>query len=288
MNSFKRMVLCVLAVCLTQFHSLAASAQQSKGKILIVLSSQQELPLKGDKSFKTGYYLNELVIPARKFSDAGYELVFANPEGNTPAVDQTSRSADYFGGSQQALEEAERYQGTLTSLAHPLKLSDVARQDLSQYKAVFVPGGPAPMIDLMADRDLGTILRDFHRHKRTTVLLCHGPVALLSTLHDAPAYQAALRSDNIAKAKRLASGWTYRGYQMTVFSNEEESIAASNVFHADPLFTPEDGLTIAGGKMSSVSGWAPNVIQDRELITGQNPASDAALADLTLRTLTAH
>ncbi|WP_322013873.1 type 1 glutamine amidotransferase domain-containing protein [Paraburkholderia sp. J12] len=285
MKAFRQIVLCALAACLAQFYTLPASAQESKGKILIVLSSEQQLPLKDGKHFQTGYYLNELVIPARKFSEAGYELVFANPKGNTPAVDQTSLSADYFGGSQQALEEAERYQATQTGLAHPVKLSDVAHGDLSQYKAVFVPGGPAPMIDLASDPDLGAILRDFHQHARTTVLLCHAPVALLSALNDAQSYRTALSADRTAEAKRLAAAWPYRGYRMTVFSDEEESIAATNVFHAEPLFTPEDGLRTAGGQMSTVSGWAPNVIQDRELITGQNPASDTALADLTLHVL---
>ncbi|WP_146010037.1 hypothetical protein [Burkholderia sp. WAC0059] len=163
----------------------------------------------------------------------------------------------------------------------------MAHGDLSQYRAVFVPGGPAPLIDLMADRDLGTILRDFHAHRRTTVFLCHAPVALLAALHDAPAVQAALRAGDVAWARRLARGWPYRGYRMTVFSDEEEAIAAQSVFHGEPPFTPEDGLRIAGARVGTVKGWGPDVVEDRELLTGQNPASDAQLADLTLRVLAA-
>jgi putative intracellular protease/amidase len=285
MNTFKRLTLCAVVACISALLSPSLMAQEPKGKILIVLSSEDELQLKDGKTFKTGYYLNELVIPAREFADAGYELVFADPKGNTPALDATSVSADYFGGSQQALEGAQRYQATLTGLLHPLTLNEVAHQDLSQYKAVFVPGGPAPMIDLMADRNLGSILRDFHVHHRTTVLLCHGPIALLSASRDASGTQAALRDGDDVKAKRHTGNWPYRGYRMTIFSNEEEAIAAKNVFHADPLFTPEEGLQTAGGRVSTVKAWQPNVIRDRELITGQNPASDLSLADLTLRTL---
>jgi hypothetical protein len=48
--------------------------------------------------------LNELVLPAQKFAAAGYDLVFANPRGNAPAVDQASVSVDCFGGSQDELE----------------------------------------------------------------------------------------------------------------------------------------------------------------------------------------
>ncbi|PLZ00955.1 type 1 glutamine amidotransferase domain-containing protein [Burkholderia sp. WAC0059] len=263
-------------------------AQAPKGKILIVLSSEHELPLKDGKTFETGYYLNELVIPARKFADAGYELVFATPKGNVPVVDQASISADYFGGSREALDDARRYQASLVGLQHPFRLSDVARGDLSQYRAVFVPGGPAPLIDLMADRDLGAILRDFHAHGRTTIFLCHAPVALLAALPNASDMQVALRAGDVAQAKQLASTWPYRGYRMTVFSDEEETIAAQNVFHGEPPFTPEEGLQIAGGKVETVKGWAPNVVEDRELLTGQNPASDEQLAELALRVLAAH
>jgi len=281
----KRLIAAALVACVASLVSSPLLAQESKGKILIVLSSEHVLPLKDGKTFETGYYLNELTVPAQKFAEAGYELVFADPKGNVPAVDQSSISTDYFGGSQEALESAQRFQGTLTGLSHPLTLREVAHQDLRQYKAIFVPGGPAPMIDLMANDDLGSILRYFHAHHRTTVLLCHGPIALLSATRAPAANQAALRAGNLQQARSLAASWPYRGYKMTVFSDEEESIAAKNVFHAEPLFTPQQGLETAGGKVSVVAGWKSNVLQDRELITGQNPASDAALADLTLQTL---
>ncbi len=72
---------------------------------------------------------------------------------------------------------------------------------------------------------------------------------------------------------------------MTIFSNEEEAIAAKNVFHAEPLFFPQQALEIAGGDVSTVAAWRPNVVQDRELITGQNPGSDGALMDVVLPVL---
>lgn len=73
--------------------------QKSYGKVLIVLSSETRLPLKDGKTFQTGYYLNELLIPAQRFSKAGYELVFTDPKGNTPAIDINSVDVSYFGGS---------------------------------------------------------------------------------------------------------------------------------------------------------------------------------------------
>jgi putative intracellular protease/amidase len=265
----------------------SVQAQEAKGKILIVLSSETTLPLKDGKTFETGYYLNELIVPAQKFAAAGYELVFSNPKGNTPAVDRASVSADYFGGNKDELERARHFQGTLSGLSHPLTLKQVSNSDLEQYKAIFVPGGPAPMIDLMASRELGVILNYFHQHHKTTVLLCHGPIALLAATKDPAATQAALRAGRVDEARKLASHWPYEAYQMTIFSNEEEDIAAKNVFHAEPLFFPQQALQIAGGKVSTVTAWHPNVVKDRELITGQNPGSDAALMDVLLPILSA-
>ncbi len=262
-----------------------ATAQPSAGKILIVLSSETVLPLQDGKTFSTGYYLNELMIPAQKFVAAGYELVFTDPKGNVPSVDPMSVSPDYFGGSKDTMEAASRFGEGLTGLSHPLRLSQVANGDLSQYKAVFVPGGPAPTIDLMADPALGKILRYFHQHNRTTVLLCHGPIALLAATRDPAHEQAALRAGKLDEARKLAAGWPYKGYRMTIFSNEEENIAIENVFHAAPLIIPQQALATAGGDVATVTAWKPNVVRDRELITGQNPGSDAALMDVVLPAL---
>lgn len=141
------------------------------------------------------------------------------------------------------------------------------------------------MLDLMADKDLGTILRFFHDHNKMTVLLCHAPIVLLSTSSDPGANQQAQRDGNIGASKALTSLWPYKGYRMTVFSDEEEKLAAQNVFHAEPYIYPEHALVSAGASVSNVSAWHANVIEDRELITGQNPFSDFAMMDVVLKTL---
>lgn len=265
--------------------ALPVRAQEPKGKILVVLPSETVLPLRDGKTFATGYYLNELIIPVQKFAAAGYQIVFTNPKGNRPSVDPLSVSPDYFGGSKDALQAAEHFRDSLTGLSHPLPLDQVASGDLNQYKAVFVPGGPAPTIDLMANPALGKILNYFHQHAKTTALLCHGPIALLAATEHPVAEQTALRAGDLAKAGKLAANWPYRGYKMTIFSNEEERIAIENVFHTAPLIVPQQALETAGGNVSTAAAWHPHVVQDRELITGQNPASDAALAAQTLEAL---
>ena len=92
-------------------------------------------------------------------------------------------------------------------------------------------------------------------------------------------FRSALIAGNTAKAAELAKGWQYSGYKMTVFSSTEEKVIEEHILHAKLYFNMVDALQIAGGEVSTVSvDFEPNVIEDRELITGQNPRSDKPLA----------
>jgi len=123
-------------------------------------------------------------------------------------------------------------------------LRSVIDEGLDRYAAVFVPGGQAPVVDLMQDPDVGTILRHFHEHQKPTALLCHGPIALAAAMPAAHEFRAALIASDKARAAELAKGWPYAGCRMTIFSATEE----------------------------------PHVIEDGEPITGQNPRSDHPIA----------
>ncbi|HAU05890.1 MAG TPA: type 1 glutamine amidotransferase domain-containing protein, partial [Pseudoalteromonas shioyasakiensis] len=48
---------------------------------------------------------------------------------------------------------------------------------------------------------------------------------------------------------------------------------------------PAMAMEKAGGNMAFASEWQPNVVVDRELITGQNPFSDKLLAEKLLEML---
>ena len=48
----------------------AAASASPKGEILVLLSSETELPLQGGKSLTTGFYQNELGVPAAALLEA--------------------------------------------------------------------------------------------------------------------------------------------------------------------------------------------------------------------------
>lgn len=254
-----------------------------KGKILLVVSSTSVLHLKEGKSVPTGYFLSELAIPAQRLIAEGYEVEVATPDGNAPTMDAHSKDASLFGNDAAKLQQALVFVQTHPTMQKPLKLSEVVSSGLSGYAGVYVPGGHAPMNDLMQDASLGSALHYFHDNQKPTALLCHGPVAIIAAMPGAAAYRAALVAG--APAESSAKGWPYAGYRMTIFANSEELPVQAAVLKGNLEFLVADALRTAGGIVENGPDWQPFVVRDRELITGQNPASDHEIAEAIVKAL---
>ena len=66
---------------------------------------------------------------------------------------------------------------------------------------------------------------------------------------------------------------------MTVFSASEEKFAEDNLLHGELRFDMPEALKLAGAEVTTnPENFQPNVMVDRELITGQNQTSDHAIA----------
>ncbi|WEX75558.1 type 1 glutamine amidotransferase domain-containing protein [Sinorhizobium numidicum] len=263
----------------------AASAHAAN--VLVVLSDSDHLDLKDGKVFKTGFYLNELMQPVKALLDAGHEITFATPKGTAPSVDETSIDKMYFGGDEAAMKASEAQLDELrllsSSTSPVVSLARVEQIGYDHFDAVYVPGGHAPMQDLLVSPELGKLLTHFHEKGKTTALGCHGPIALISTLRDAKGFTAQLEIAGTAKAE---DEWIYAGYRLTVISNQEEEMAKGLLGGGEMKFYPQDALTQAGGRFGqSEAPFSAHVVTDRELITGQNPASAPAVAQELLKRL---
>ncbi len=286
MNVFGKVgALFVLVLAMTL--SMSAMAQ-SKGKVLVVMSGGHLLNLKEGRVYATGYYLNELYVPLAALIKAGYTPVYVNPNGDTPSMDASSNVPKFFGGDDAMRMQALRFINDQQGLRHPIKLETIVGHT-QDYAGVFIPGGHAPMIDLVKDRNLGQILKSFHDTGRPTALICHGPMALLSAMPDTEKYDQALVAGNAsaARLRELSHGWLYAGYKITVFSKtEEQQIELPQLDGHLPDYNDE-ALASAGAKIQNAAPWKPNVVVDREVITGQQPFSDHAFADAFLAKLNA-
>ena len=81
----------------------------SKKTVLVVGSNATRIEVQGGGTGATGQYLNELVVPVMALVDAGYDVVFATPNGTKPHIDPVSDSPQHFGGDEAAYGRARAF-----------------------------------------------------------------------------------------------------------------------------------------------------------------------------------
>jgi putative intracellular protease/amidase len=228
-------------------------------KILFVMTGADHWTLADGTQHPTGFWAEEFVVPFEKLKAAGYEIVVATPGGVVPTVDKSSLAPEANGGQENA-DHRVHVIGTSTELNNPVDLAGV---DLADYAAVFYPGGHGPMEDLAVDSDSGRLLADILASGKPLAVVCHAPAALLA-------------------AKGADGANIFAGYTLTGFTNAEETQAG---FADKAEWLLQDRLVAIGADFREGDPWAPKVVVDRTLITGQNPASSAGVADELLKTL---
>ena len=261
------------------------AAGANAANVLVVLSDASQLELRDNRTFDTGFYANELMQPVKKLLDAGHTVTFATPLGKAPSLDRNSVDKSYFNNDEASMQQhlalLDKLRITSVEQSPVISLARVEQGGYGRYDAVYVPGGHAPMQDLLHSAALGRLLRDFHARAKPTALVCHGPIALLSALDQPERFTGTLASASAS----AAPAWIYAGYRMTVISNSEEEAAKPMLNGGTMKFLPQTALQRAGGDYSSAANWQSKVVVDRELITGQNPASASAVADQLLSRL---
>lgn len=228
-------------------------------RILFVLTGADRWTLSDGSAHPTGFWADEAVAPYRAFTAAGHRVTVATPGGVVPTADAASLTPDANGGERGAEAMAAALAG-VDELRHPVKLSEV---DAAEYDAVFYPGGHGPMEDLARDPDSGALLTAVLDSGTPLGVVCHGPAALLA-------------------ARRADGSSPFAGYTVTAFTNAEE--AQVGLAEKAPWLL-QDRLAELGVDFREGEPWAPKVVVDRNLYTGQNPASAAPLADRLVEVL---
>ncbi|CCK28319.1 DJ-1/PfpI family transcriptional regulator [Streptomyces davaonensis JCM 4913] len=228
-------------------------------KILFVLTGSDHWTLADGTKHPTGFWAEEAVAPYEAFTAAGHEIVVATPGGVVPPLDQGSLAPEFNGGEEGARRIADAL-GTMAEFQRPIRLEDV---NLADYAAVYYPGGHGPMEDLAFDETSGKLLIDALDSGKPLGVVCHAPAALL----------AATRADGVN---------AFSGYRLTGFSNAEETQAG---FAPKARWLLQDRLVEIGADYQEGEPWAPHVVVDRNLITGQNPASADPAATEMLKKL---
>ena len=224
-------------------------------KMLVVLTNTAKYPA---LKRATGLWLGEAVHFVEKVEKAGYRVDYVSPQGGYVPIDphslQMAPDLDW------QWYDDKRF---MTRLGTTLSPGQVKADD---YGVIYYTGGHGVMYDFVDNPPLQELAREVYEKGGIVAAVCHGVVGLLNIK----------LSDNCLLLK---------GRKVTGFSNIEEKLVELDT--VVPFLT-ENELGGRGGEYSKHDDpWMPYVIEDGRLITGQNPASTALLAEHVLAKLKA-
>ncbi|OKH28948.1 type 1 glutamine amidotransferase domain-containing protein [Chroogloeocystis siderophila] len=217
-------------------------------RILIVVTSHEEL---GNTGKKTGFYLSEVTHPYDVFTGAGYDVDFVSPKGGKAPMDGVQLEDPI---NKAFLDDPDK----VKQVENTLQPSQV---DPTQYDAIFYAGGHGTMWDFPNNEQLAQIATNIYEQGGVVGAVCHGPAGLLNI--------------KLANGEYLIKGKTVSG-----FTNEEE--AAVELTEAVP-FLLESALKERGAEFTKAPKFEAHVVKSDRLVTGQNPASAAGVAEQMLQ-----
>ena len=198
---------------------------------------------------KTGVWFEEFAVPYTMFLKEGFNITLATPIGDIPPIDPASC---YF-------VKNEKYKLAEAGINNVRKLETL---DSGDFDALVLPGGHGPMFDLSKDLTLAKKIEEFDKKLKLIAAVCHGPAGLL---------KACINGIPFVSGRRL-----------TCFTNEEEAV--NNKKDILPFYL-QDKLIELGAAFIEKSPGEINVVEDKNLITGQNFQSSEAFARAIIKWL---
>ncbi len=224
-------------------------------RVLMPMSSHADM---GGSGIKTGSWFEEVATPYYEFLDAGFQVVFASPNGGAAPIDHLSMQSPF------TTANTDRFLDDPTGMRAIAETASLHRVDGGVFDALFFPGGYGLLWDLASDSDTIRLVERFVAHGKPVAMVCHAP----GILRDAK----APNGEPLVKGRRV-----------TGFTNaEDDELDLSRHL----LFSLEDELKAKGAAYeSSEVNWEANVVESGPLLTGQNPASAPPLAQALTKRL---
>lgn len=224
-------------------------------RILTILTSSATMGAGGEP---TGLWFEELATPYYAFVDAGAAVMLASIAGGPAPIDP--RSLKPRGENETSVERFLADPSASAALAATVPLSEIKAED---HDAVFLPGGHGTMWDLPESDALAALLGTTWEAGKVVAAVCHGPAGLVRVTDETGAPLVG-------------------GRRVTAFSDGEERAVGL----ADRMpFLLEARLRGLGARYERAADFQPFAVADGRLVTGQNPASSALTAKLTLDAL---
>ena len=212
--------------------------------ILFIVTSTS---VTGTAKHPAGYEFSEIADPYYEFINSGFTVDFASILGGTPPF------VGY--NSSQKISKKFKESNGFKRLNFSHKLNNV---NISAYDAIFFPGGLGLMTDMVENPLIKKVIKEVYENKKIIGAVCHGPSALLNVILS--------DGSNLLEGKRINS-----------FTKAEEDIDKHLLGDVIPFMLDEE-LIKQGAIFSHTEPFKSYVINDGNIITGQNPASASDVA----------
>lgn len=219
--------------------------------VLFIVTSTS---ITGSGRHTAGYEFSEIADPYFEFIANGIAVDFASILGGTPP---------YVGYNPEHNNSRHFKESTgFKRLNFSHKLSNI---DIAAYDGVFFPGGLGLMTDMFNNLTVKEVVRNTYETGKVIGAVCHGPTALLNCI--------------LSNGRNLLHGKT-----INAFTREEERLDNHLLDEVIP-FMLEDELKRQGAVFEHTTPFAPYVVNDGMIVTGQNPASAAGVASRMIELL---
>jgi putative intracellular protease/amidase len=241
--------------------NLNVVSSNPKKIIMVVANSSISTTVGG----AVGFWASELTHAYYEFTEVGYQVEIASPNGGKVEFDKDSDPRDPGGYSaHDIISMGFIHTPHLMALLENTKSLDEVQ--VAAYDAIVVVGGQSPMFTFPTASQLHNLMAAFYAAEKVTAALCHGTCVLLYV--------------KLADGKPLIQGKT-----MTGFANVEEDFADQYVGQKLMPFRIEDEAKKLGANFITGGLFKAFAVRDGRLITGQQQFSGKATAQEVIHAL---
>lgn len=220
-----------------------------------------------------GFWWSELTHPYYEFTEAGYTVEIFSPAGGKCEPDAMSDPRDASGySSTDLISMGFIHTPALAALID--NTAAAASIDVSQFDAIVVAGGQAPMFNFATATALHQKFAEFYEAGKVAAALCHGT--------------AILRYAKRANGDLIAQGKTVTGFANVEEDFADQAVWSMGLLPRDQHVMPwriEDELRQAGANFIQAGLWRGFACRDGNLITGQQNFSGAETARAVIEAL---
>jgi putative intracellular protease/amidase len=232
-------------------------------RILIVASNPA---VSGQTGWPIGFWWAELTHPFWEFTERGYVVDVASPDGGPLQGDAWSDPRDESGYSAEDLISL----GFIDSSAHRRLVEEskpLVAVRVEDYDGALLVGGQGPMYTFRGDERVHALATAFYEAGKVTAVICHATCALLET--------------RLSDGRLLVEGKTWTG-----FANSEEDYVDEFVGRrVQPFRIEEEARKLENTNFIVNGRFKPHAVRDGNLITGQQQYSGSAAARLVIEAL---